>query len=239
MVDPVARRPLYLDVAERLRELIYRRELLPGDWIEEPVLCSQLGISRTPLREALKVLQQEGLIELIPRRGCRVQRLEEGDLLALFPVMATLEGLCIQLATEKLQADELERLEVMHDRLEANAAFDDIDGYYEANREFHQAVQELSGNRWLNRITGELRNVLMLARHRQLTVPGRLQESLREHRRIMQALREHDAEAACRAMHAHLCRQEHILRDSPDGGDRRGADAAGRQGNGDNDPGIS
>ena len=216
MLDPVAQRPLYVDVAERLRELIYRRTLLPGDWIDEPALCQQLTISRTPLREALKVLQQEGLIELVPRRGCRVNQLDEADLLALFPVMATLEGLCTNLAAQKLTVAELKRLEAIHARLEAYAADADIDGYYEANREFHHAVQELSGNRWLNRIAAELRNVLTLARHRQLTVPGRLLESLGEHRQIMQALRDGDADAAQQAMHDHLCRQEKILRDSPE-----------------------
>jgi DNA-binding GntR family transcriptional regulator len=204
---------LYLEVAERLRELIYQRFLKPGDWIDEPQLCLQLGISRTPLREALKVLHAEELVELVPRRGCRVNELDEEGLLELFPVMASLEGLCAELATRKLQDADPQMLEQLHARLETHAAAHDIDAYYEANREFHRAIQELAGNRWLYRISGELRNVLLLARHRQLTMPGRLQASLEEHRAIMQALRDRDPQAAAAAMHRHLCRQQAALRD--------------------------
>ncbi len=213
MITPLAKRPLYVDVADRVRDLIYQRELRPGDWIDEPELCQQLDISRTPLREALKVLHGENLVELVPRRGCRVRALEDDELLELFPVMASLEGLCAKLAARKLNRSDIDALERIHARLEACAEAGDVDSYYEANREFHLAVQNLAGNRWLQRITGELRNVLVLARHRQLTVPGRLQASLEEHRSIMRALKAGDAESAAKAMHDHLCSQERILRE--------------------------
>ncbi len=213
MITPLAKRPLYVDVADRVRDLIYQRELRPGDWIDEPELCRQLEISRTPLREALKVLHGENLVELVPRRGCRVRALEENELLELFPVMASLEGLCAKLATRKLSSADIDSLEQIHARLEACAEANDVDSYYEANREFHLAVQNLAGNRWLQHITGELRNVLILARHRQLTVPGRLQASLEEHRTLMNAFKAGDSEAAAKAMHDHLCSQEHILRE--------------------------
>ncbi|GAB4349512.1 MAG: GntR family transcriptional regulator [Gammaproteobacteria bacterium] len=212
MITPLSQRPLYLEVADRVRDLIYRRQLRPGDWIDEPELCAKLNISRTPLREALKVLHGENLVELVPRRGCRVRNLADDELLELFPVMASLEGLCANLATRKLAPEDLADLERLHDRLEAFAAAGDVDNYYEVNREFHLAIQNLSGNRWLQRITGELRNVLTLARHRQLTVPGRLQSSLEEHRTIMEALRAGDADSAAAAMQDHLCSQEKVLR---------------------------
>jgi len=213
MITPLAKRPLYLDVSDQVREMIYERVLRPGDWIDEPELCSQLEISRTPLREALKVLHGENLVELVPRKGCRVRALDDDELLELFPVMASLEGLCANLATRKVKADDIVRLEAIHDRLETHAHAQDVDSYYEVNREFHLAVQNLAGNRWLQRITGELRNVLILARHRQLTVPGRLHASLQEHRVILRALKQGDAEAAGLAMHDHLCAQERILRE--------------------------
>ena len=210
-ISPLAQRPLYLEVAERVRELIYRDQLSPGDWIDEAILCEQLGISRTPLREALKVLHGENLVELVARKGCRVRQLDDEELLELFPVMASLEGLCANLAAQKLKADDIERLEEIHARLEQHAERQDVDAYYVVNREFHQAIQQLAQNRWLSRISEELRNVLGLARHRQLTMEGRLQASLQEHRDIMQALRVRDAEAAARAMHDHLCRQQRAL----------------------------
>ena len=208
----IEQKPLYLQVAERLRELIYKRDLSPGDWIDEISISQQLAISRTPLREALKVLQQEGLVELIPRRGCRVKELDEQELLELFPVMATLEGLCTNLAAQKLSAADLKQLEKIHERLEKYASSGNVDRYYEVNREFHGAIQSLSGNRWLSRIASDLRNVLVLARHRQLTLPGRLQQSLEEHRKILQALRDNNPEAAQQAMLEHICQQEKVLR---------------------------
>lgn len=210
-ISPLAQRPLYLEVAERVRELIYLDQLRPGDWIDEAVLCEQLGISRTPLREALKVLHGENLVELVARKGCRVRQLDDEELLELFPVMASLEGLCANLAAQKLKDQDIARLEEIHARLEQHAERQDVDAYYAVNREFHQAIQQLAQNRWLSRISEELRNVLGLARHRQLTMEGRLQASLQEHRDIMQALRVRDAEAAARAMHDHLCRQQRAL----------------------------
>lgn len=213
MLAPLAQRPLYLEVADRVRELIYQRVLRPGDWIDELDLCQQLEISRTPLREALKVLHGEDLVELVPRKGCRVRELEDDELLELFPVMASLEGLCANLATRKLKPEDITSLESLHAQLEAHAQAGNVDRYYEANRDFHLAVQNLAGNRWLQRVTSELRNILMLARHRQLTLPGRLQESLEEHRTILRALKEGDAEAAGAAMHHHLESQERVLRE--------------------------
>ncbi len=213
MITPLAKRPLYLDVTDQVREMIYQRVLKPGDWIDEPDLSRQLEISRTPLREALKVLHGENLVELVPRKGCRVRALDDDELLELFPVMASLEGLCANLAARKLQADDIARLQEIHERLEIHAEAQDVDSYYEVNREFHLAVQNLAGNRWLQRITGDLRNVLILARHRQLTVPGRLQSSLQEHREILHFLQQGDAETAGQAMHDHLCAQERILRE--------------------------
>ena len=210
MLTPLNQRPLYLEVAERVRELIYQRKLLPGDWIDELELAVTLGISRTPLREALKVLHSESLVELVPRRGCRVVELDETGLLELFPVMAELESLCAELATKKMTASDLSYLQKLHSRLENFAAKGNIDGYYEVNRQFHIAVQELASNRWLEKTSMELRNVLMLARHRQLTKEGRLLESLNEHRAIMKAFEEKDSQAAAKAMYEHLCSQEKV-----------------------------
>ena len=213
-------RPLYLEVSDLLRELIYKKKLLPGDWIDETALCEELGVSRTPLREALKVLQHEELIELVPRRGCRVNDIHTEDLLDLFPVMATLEGMCAQLAVQNLKAVDLKKLEKYHLRLEKAAVDGDVDNYYKINKKIHTTIQELSGNRWLNRISADLRNVLLLARHRQLSAPGRLMESLQEHRDIMQALRDKDPQAAHQTMYQHLLEQQHVLQKTLDDADK-------------------
>ncbi len=213
MGTAIDQKPLYLEVADRLRERIYSQSLKPGDWIDEKVLCEELGISRTPLREALKVLHAESLVELVPRRGCYVRTLDGDGLNELFPVMAALEGLCARLAVENCSAKQLRELDRMHAQLEKAAAAGDVDRYFDENHVFHRAVQELSGNRWLQRITSELRGVLRLARHRQLTVPGRLEQSLHEHRAIMDAFREHRPVEAQEAMERHLCRQQQALKE--------------------------
>ncbi len=207
MTDRIASSALYQQVADRLRRRIYQHQLRPGEAIDEKALCDELGISRTPLREALKVLNAEGLVELVPRRGCFVKRLDIAELDELFPVMAVLEGLCAREAVRRATPPDLARLEEIHAELERYAAEGNIDDYYEQNRRFHQVVQELSGNRWLQRVSADLRRIMRLARHEQLTVPGRLQASLEEHRSVMEAFRSGDPELADRCMQEHLIQQ--------------------------------
>lgn len=209
--ERIERRALYQQVADRLRKRIYDEDLRPGDPIDEKELCAAFGISRTPLREALKVLASESLVELVPNRGCRVKHLDRDELNDLFPVMAVLEGLCAREAVERSGPEDLQRLEALHGLLEEHAASGDVDAYYETNFQFHQAVQELSRNRWLQRMAADLRKVLRLARHQQLTVRGRLAQSLAEHRRMMEAFRARDAEAVERTMKEHLMAQMHVL----------------------------
>lgn len=210
-MEPIQRKALYQQVAERLRKRIYDHTLRPGEAIDEKELCSAFGISRTPLREALKVLHTEGLVELVPNRGCFVKLLDLEELHELFPVMAVLEGLCARAAVERSTPADLERLEDLHGRLEAHAAAGDIDHYYEVNFEFHQALQELSRNRWLQRAATDLRQILRLARHTQLTAKGRLEQSLQEHRKIMEAFRRRDPDAVEQTMKEHLYAQMRVL----------------------------
>jgi len=220
MTDRITSQALYMQVADRLREQIYQNELAPGDAIDEMALCERFGISRTPLREALKVLDSEGLIELIPRRGSFVRRMDIEELNELFPVMVVLEGLCAREAVENCATEDLQRLETMHEKLESFAEQGDIDGYYEQNFVFHQAIQDLSGNKWLQRVIGDLRKVLRLARHMQLTIPGRLESSLSEHRQIMQAFKEKDPDLADQNMQNHLKQQWFSLVDKSESNTR-------------------
>lgn len=213
MTERILSQALYLQVADRLRDQIYQHELTPGDAIDEMALCERYGISRTPLREALKVLSSEGLIELIPRRGSFVRSMDIEELNELFPVMAVLEGLCAREAVENCAPADLQQLETMHEKLEEYVKQGNIDAYYEQNFVFHQAVQDLSGNKWLQRIIGDLRKVLRLARHMQLTIPGRLEESLEEHRQIMQAFSKQDPDLAEQNMQNHLKQQWYSLVD--------------------------
>lgn len=200
----IAPTALYQEVAERLRQRIFAHELTPGTWIDEQKLAEQYGISRTPLREALKVLASEGLVELKPRRGCYVTEISRRDLDDLFPLIAMLEGRCAAEAVSKAKPADIAALKQIHDALEKAAHDERIEAFFEANQEFHRKVQELSGNRWLLQVIQDLRKVLKLSRMHSLSLEGRLQQSLDEHRLIMVAIAGGDAKRAEQLMHDHL-----------------------------------
>lgn len=202
--DSLAAPALYEQVAERLRTRIFAHELAPGAWIDEQVIASEYGISRTPLREALKVLASEGLVTLKPRRGCYVTELSEQDLDEIFPVMAMLEGRCALEATRKAGDENIRHLAEIHAELEHHAAVNDADRFFEANQRFHDTLQELAGNRWLRQLVEETRKFIKLTRRDSLNPQGRLKQSLAEHRNILAAVQQRNAEEAGRLMHDHI-----------------------------------
>jgi DNA-binding GntR family transcriptional regulator len=195
---------LYEQVAERLRNRIFAHELAPGGWIDEQALAKEYGISRTPLREALKVLASEGLVVLKPRRGCYVTELSEQDIDEVFPVMAMLEGRVAEEAARRITSADFARLAAIHDELERLAAANDADRFFEANQRFHTALQEIAGNRYLAQLIDDARKVIKLTRRDSLRLEGRLKQSLAEHREILEALRLKDPDLAGRRMHGHL-----------------------------------
>ena len=209
MVDPTPLRQssLHEEVATRLRNMVFERQLAPGQWVDEMALAREWQISRTPLREALKVLAAEGLVTSVPRQGCKVTEMSETDADELFPVMALLEGRCAFEAVRKATPADVRALRKLHDVLEKHAAAQNIDGYYRANHEFHTKVQALADNRWLDRATNDLRRFLRLLRGRQLNWPGRMDASINEHRVLIDAIEQGDAARAERVMHDHLMAQ--------------------------------
>jgi DNA-binding GntR family transcriptional regulator len=217
-MNRIAPTALYQEVAERLRQRIFAHELNPGTWIDEQKLAEQYGISRTPLREALKVLASEGLVELKPRRGCYVTEISRQDLDDIFPLMAMLEGRCVTEAIGRAKSADIAQLKKIHEQLESAARDGRIDAFFEANQEFHRQIQLLSGNRWLLTVIQDLRKVLKLSRLHSLSLEGRLQQSLDEHRIIMSALEAGDTAKAEKAMHDHLLSGREALakiQDSP------------------------
>jgi len=207
MATRIVQQVLYQEVADRLRAMIQANELKAGEWIDEPRLTAALGISRTPLREALKVLVAEGLLRLEPRRGCFVNELSGRDVDEIFPLMAMLEGRCAYEAARKASAQDLLRLEPLHQRLQEHAQAGNIDEYYATNALIHEAVQDLADNRWLSDLVDSLRKVLSLSRHKSLVLPGRLAESCAEHLAIFAALKARDPEGAEALTRRHLMHQ--------------------------------
>ena len=204
---------LHDEVAARLRESIFQGELAAGSFIDEAALAAQMKISRTPLREALKVLTAEGLVRHEPRRGSFVNEVTEKDLDEIFPVLALLEGRCAYEAAQNASDTEIEALEALHQKLARHARAKRINEYYEANFAIHEAIIALADNRWLAGVIADLRKIVKLARLQQLHAPGRLEQSLSEHLAVFAALKARDAEGAEAAMRTHLTRQREALRE--------------------------
>lgn len=209
----VVHNSLYEQVADTLRQEIFGGQLAPGSFVDEVALCERLEISRTPLREALKVLTAEGLVRHEPRRGCFVNEVTEQDLDEIFPVIALLEGRCAHEAALQASDADLLALEALHDKLQKAARHKRIVDYYDTNYTIHEAIITLADNRWLAQVIGDLRKILKLARLQQLHAPGRLEQSLSEHMAVFAALRARDGEGAEAAMRTHLTRQREALRE--------------------------
>jgi DNA-binding GntR family transcriptional regulator len=204
---------LHDQAAEQLRALIFAGELSPGAFVDETRLCEKLAISRTPLREALKVLSAEGLIRHEPRRGSFVNEVTEQDLDDIFPVIALLEGRCAFEAAQQASDADIAALGTLHAQLQDSAAQGRITDYYAANFAIHEAIIAIAGNKWLAQVIGDLRKILKLARLQQLNAPGRLSQSLAEHMAIFAALQARDPAGADAAMRTHLTRQREALRE--------------------------
>ena len=199
---PLERRALYLEVAERVREQIFARILQPGAWIDEQGLAAEFGISRTPLREALKVLAVEGLVTMKPRRGAYVTEMSERDVTEVYHLLGLLESDAVADAARSATAAELAELAAMHAQLEAAAG--DHEAFFGLNEAFHLRILAIAGNRWRNQIVLDLRKVMKLNRHHSLFREGRIVEALAEHRALMSALKRRDADRAAALSQAHF-----------------------------------
>jgi len=199
---PLAPRALYQDVAERLRQQIFNRELEPGSWIDEQKIAAEYGISRTPLREALKVLAVEGLVTMKLRRGAYVTEMSTTDVAQVYHLMALLESDAAGHVAAQGSAADIAALQALHDRLESQAL--QRDAFFATNEEFHLRLLEVAGNRWAAQVVRDLRKVMKLNRHLSLFKQGRLAESLAEHRAVMAAIAARNAPEAARLMRAHF-----------------------------------
>ena len=204
---------LHHEVASTLREQIFAGTLAPGSFLDEVALCERLSISRTPLREALKVLTSEGLLRYEPRRGCFVSEVTEQDLDDIFPVIALLEGRCAYEAARNASDADLAELAVLHDRLGEHAQAGRVQDYYATNFAIHEAIIALANNRWLAQAIADLRKILKLSRLQSLGAPGRMAQSLAEHLTVFAAMKSRDSEGADAAMRTHLTRQRDALRE--------------------------
>jgi len=208
----IKKKTLHQEIADTLRDMIMSGELREGDKIRENELCGLMGISKTPLREALRVLSAEGLIKLIPNRGSYVTVPTFEEIKEMFDVMSVLEGVCARTAAEKMKDRDFLRLEKLHKRLEENFRERDQKAYIQQNNSYHAFVQKLAGNRTLNQIVNGLRQKILLYRFQSLNLPGRFEQSIKEHRALLSAFRDRDSEKAEILMKSHLKKQFEALK---------------------------
>ena len=198
----LAPRALYEEVAELLRQRIFRRELEPGSWIDELKIAEEFGISRTPLREALKVLAAVGLVTMKVRRGAYVTEMSEKDLRVVYHLLSLLESDAAGVVAERATPEQQQTLRDLHAELESAAG--NREAFFSVNERFHMALLDMADNRWRSQMVADLRKVMKLNRHNSLFKQGRIEDSLNEHRAILDAMLSRDPEGTRRAMQAHF-----------------------------------
>jgi DNA-binding GntR family transcriptional regulator len=200
------RSSLHERATERLRTMIVRGELAPDSALVESELCDLLGVSRTPLREALKLLAVQGLVELRQNRSARIPPIREEDIRDLFEAVSGIERAAAELAARRITPTQLDELRLLQDEIERHFADGNLQVYFSVNQQIHRAIVVASGNATLLETHAWLLGRAERARYLALSSPRRWGESVNEHRAILGALSARDAEAAGRLLGAHVLR---------------------------------
>lgn len=203
--------PLREAVCESLRKAIRSGILAPGERLMEVQLAEELGISRTPIREAIRKLEQEGYVIMLPRRGTYVSSVSVHDVQEIFEIRSALESLSIGLAARRIENEELEQLQKLLTLIEGYIDTNDIDNIVKTDIEFHNLLYTVSRNERLGVIINNLKEQLARFRKLSMSYPGRLKDTLEEHREMVEAVANGDVEAARDAAERHMERAEETL----------------------------
>lgn len=188
----IVRAPLHVQVAERLRVLIDSGELAPGTRLNEIELCNTMGVSRTPLREAIRSLATEGLIELQPNRGAIVSIVSQEDVTEILPIMASLEGLGGRLAAMHMNQSKIAQVRKIHDQMIAHYKNNEVAEYFETNRLIHELITEGSGNQTLVDTINSLSAKVRRARFTAQMTKESWAKAVSEHEEMIAALEAQD-----------------------------------------------
>lgn len=202
--DVIPRRLLHYELTERMRTFIERGDLTPGQKIPEKELCEQLGVSRTPLREALKVLASEGLITLRVNRGATVRILKLEELEEVFPVMGALEALAGEIACEKITEAELQEIRQLHEAMVVHWKKGELQPYFKLNRRIHEAIFDATSNETLKSLYRTLSGRLMSARYVANMTSERWAQAVEEHKQILKCLEERNGTRLSNVLKKHL-----------------------------------
>jgi DNA-binding GntR family transcriptional regulator len=180
------------DIAESIKTAIIKGKFRPGEKISEGELAESMGISRTPLREAFRKLENEGFIEIIPRKGAVVTQIDPDETYDLYEIKSTLEGLAARLACVNMQKKDLDKLETINRELRELIDKNDLEAFYKAHTKFHEGFVKLSGNRRLIQIISNLNDHFKRFGIVSLTLPGQYEKAIRQHEKIIEAFRKGD-----------------------------------------------
>jgi DNA-binding GntR family transcriptional regulator len=201
---PIVRPALQEEVVARIRQMIEDGTLLPGSRVPERQVCTQLGVSRTPLREAFRILAAEGLLELTPRRGATVKRLRPDEIDHMFEVIEVLEALAGELACAELDDAGLRAIEGLHERMMAAYRRRDRRRFFALNQEIHERIVAGCGNPILIRVYAGLSGQMRRIRYMPQITEAQWRIAAREHAAIMKALKARDRRALGRILREHL-----------------------------------
>lgn len=202
---------LHEQVAQRLRQMLVEGQIAPGAKLNERELCEVLHVSRTPLREAIKMLAAEGLVELLPNRGAIAVQLNETDILNTFEVMAGLEGLSGELAAQRISADELAEIKAMHYEMMAAYTRRDLSVYYRLNAAIHSAINAAARNPVLAATYEQVNARLQALRFRSNLDGEKWARAVDEHNQMVAALEAHDGIALRAVLMAHLHHKRDVV----------------------------
>ncbi len=200
----ISRSALHEQVADRLRSMLIEGRIAPGAKLNERELCEQLGVSRTPLREAIKLLAAEGLTDLLPNRGAVAVRLGEADVMHSFEVLAGIEGLSGELAAQRITDQELAEIRALHYEMMACVARSDVSGYYRLNAAIHAALNAAAKNPVLTQTYRRINNRVQSLRFRTNLDAAQWKQAVKEHEAMIEALGARDAAALRELLVSHL-----------------------------------
>ena len=200
----VERQRLHDTVVDHLRRFIVEGVLEPGRKLNERELCETLGISRTPLREALKVLAAEGLIEISPNRGASVSKMSEAELREMFELMSGLEAFSGELACERITAAEIAEIKALHYAMLACRAQNDLAGYYSRNQAIHDKINEAARNSALRQTYISVNRRLQALRFRSNYQITKWDRAIHDHAEMLEALDARDGKRLASILRHHL-----------------------------------
>ena len=203
-IQSLHRKSLHEELVERLRTILVESNLKPGEKVPERALCERLGVSRTPMREALKVLASDGLVSLINNRGAVIRGLSEQDVKDLFSVIGALEALAGEMACENLGDSQVSKLEILHKKMVEHYENDDLPGYAECNRQIHNSILKASGNQVLIKQYELLSIRLRRIRFKVNRSPERWKQAIEEHEEMMKSLKNRDGRKLASQLKQHL-----------------------------------